>query len=80
MLERIRNLREDRDMTQKELSALLFVSRSTYSAYELGKVNVPAETLRFLALFFDTSVDYLLELTDNPTPYRRKQKKGKADG
>lgn len=72
MLQRIRNLREDRDISQKEMAAYLNVAQTTYSDYELGKINIPLDTLKKLALFFGTSIDYLLGLTDESTPYPRK--------
>lgn len=72
MLQRIRNLREDRDISQKEMAAYLNVAQTTYSDYELGKINIPLDTLKKLALFFGTSIDYLLELTDESTPYPHK--------
>ncbi len=69
MKTRIRDLREDNDLTQKELSELLQIHQTTYSDYEIGKLNVPAEVLIKLARFYKTSVDYLLFLTDNSKPY-----------
>ena len=75
MLERLRGLREDRDLTQEDMAALLQVHQTTYSDYELGNTNMSAETLTKLAEFFHTSVDYLLGLTDEPRPYPRKKKK-----
>ena len=72
MYERIRALREDRDLSQKRMAAELSVAQTTYSDYELGKINIPLETLRKLALFHNTSIDYLLDLTDDPRPYKRK--------
>jgi len=78
MLERIRALREDKDLTQRDLGKVLQVSQSTYSDYENGKLNIPIAALKKLALFHETSIDYLLELTDNPKPYpRHKDKKVK---
>ena len=68
---RIRNFREDNDLSQKEMAAILKVGQTTYSDYELGKINIPLNTLKELALFFKTSTDYLLELTDDPAPYPR---------
>ena len=68
---RIRNFREDNDLSQKEMAAILKVGQTTYSDYELGKINIPLNTLKELALFFETSTDYLLEMTDDPTPYPR---------
>ena len=75
MLERLRGLREDRDLKQKDMANLLKVSQSTYSDYELEKLNIPLNTLKRLAVFFDTSVDYMLDLTDEARPYPRKKKK-----
>jgi len=73
MHERIRALREDRDLTQKQLAELLCVAQTTYSDYEHGKVNIPIPALKKLALFYNTSIDYLLELTDEPRPYPRRR-------
>lgn len=75
MLDRLRGLREDRDLTQADMAAVLNISQSTYSDYELEKINIPIISLRKLSEYFQTSVDYILELTDEPRPYpRRKQK------
>lgn len=73
MLQRLRNFREDKDISQKKMAELLSVSQTTYSDYELSKINIPLDTLKKLALFFDTSIDYLLELTDESKPYPRKK-------
>lgn len=70
--ERLRNLREDRDLTQKEVGDYLKMSQTGYSQYELGNNDVPTRILRQLALFYDTSVDYLLDMTDETRPYPRK--------
>ena len=75
MLERIRALREDKDLTQRDLGKVLQVSQSTYSDYENEKLNIPIASLKKLALFHGTSIDYLLDLTDNPKPYPRKKKR-----
>ena len=74
MHEKIRNLREDRDLTQKDMAEILSIGQTTYSDYELGKINIPIATLIRLALFFDTSIDYLVGLTDVREPYRRVKK------
>lgn len=58
---RIKDLREDHDLTQRELSEMLHISRSTYSAYENGVNAIPIEILIQLAQIYHTSVDYLLE-------------------
>lgn len=71
MLEHLRALREDRDLSQKDMAALLNIHQTTYSDYELGRLNIPLDTLRQLAHFFDTSADYIIGLTEEPTPYPR---------
>lgn len=73
MHKRLRDLREDRDWSQRELAVKLNVAQTTYSDYELGKLNIPIEVLVKLAEIYNTSIDYLLELTDNPSPYDRKK-------
>ena len=71
MYNRIRNLREDRDLTQSDMAKYLGCSQVSYSYYELGRRILPVDILAKLAVFFDTSTDYLLGLTDNKTPYER---------
>ena len=56
----IRNLREDNDLTQKTLAQILNVTQTTYSKYELGKINIPIEVFIKLADYYGTSVDYIL--------------------
>ena len=70
--ERIRNLRTDADLTQENVAQVLGVKQNTYSQYELGVLKYPIEALIKLALFYGTSVDYLLGLTDMKEPYPRK--------
>lgn len=70
MFKRIRDLREDKDLTQKQLAEHLKIHQTTYSDYELGNLNVPIDVLIELSKFYKTSIDYLVDLTDNPTPYR----------
>lgn len=64
-LRRIRDLREDNDLTQKELAHHLNISQQYYSNIENGTRTISAEILLSIALFYKVSVDYLLELTDN---------------
>ena len=71
-MEHLRALREDKDMKQKDMAELLNIHQTTYSDYELGRLNIPISTLKQLAVFFNTSVDYLLDMTDNPNPYPKK--------
>lgn len=73
MYSRIRNLREDRDLTQKQMGEILNCSQPIYSNYECGDVDIPTQILIKLAKFHKTSVDYLLELTDDKRPYPRKK-------
>lgn len=67
---RIKDLREDRDLTQKQIADALNLSQRSYCYYELGERVIPPEILIELAKFYNTSVDYLLGLTDNMNPYR----------
>lgn len=63
IFENIRNLREDNDKIQNELAEYLNVKQTTYSKYELGKINIPVEVLIKLADFYDVSIDYLVGRT-----------------
>lgn len=67
----IRALREDNDIKQQTLADILRIAQNTYSQYENGKIEWTAPVLIKLAKFYNTSVDYLLGLTDNPKPYDR---------
>lgn len=71
MQNRLRALREDRDMSQKDIAQLLKVHQTTYSDYERENLNIPIPVLKQLALYYSTSVDYLLGLTNVRTPYPR---------
>ena len=62
----IRDLREDKDMTQQQIADILHVNRRTYSAYENGVNSMTPETLIAIADYFNVSIDYLLERTNNP--------------
>ncbi len=66
---RIRNLREDHDLTQQAVSDYLFCDQSLYSKYERGLRPVPVEIVMKLALLYHTSTDYILGLTDQKEPY-----------
>lgn len=70
---RLRDLREDRDITQQEMANFLHIRQNTYSQYETGTRQIPLEILIQSALYFQTSVDYILELTNDPKPYPRKK-------
>lgn len=62
----LRNIREDKDLKQKDLAKILNVSQNTYSQYETGVISLTAEVLIKLADFYDVSIDYLLDRTNNP--------------
>ncbi len=66
----IKNLREDRDLRQREVAAVLNVSQNTYSQYENGVIELTASNLIKLAEFYGVSVDYLLGRTKNPATMR----------
>ncbi len=66
---RMKSLREDNDLTQKQLSKFLNISQVAYSYYELNKRSIPLELLCKLSDFYNTSIDYLLYRTDEMTPY-----------
>ena len=67
---RIRDLREDHDLTQKKLSLILNCSQQVYSNYELGQRDIPTDILIRLAEFYNVSVDYILGITDIPHRYQ----------
>ncbi|MDD4797806.1 MAG: helix-turn-helix transcriptional regulator [Eubacteriales bacterium] len=69
MYKRIRNLRKDQDWTQAQMAAYLRLHQTTYSDYELGNLNIPVSVLCKLADLFGTSIDYLVNRTDEKTPY-----------
>lgn len=69
MKNRIRDLREDRDLTQKELATYLGVHQTTYSDYERGNLDLPTSVLHKLADYYQTSIDYILGRTDAKDPF-----------
>ena len=68
---RLRDVREDHDMTQSALAQLLHIKQNTYSQYENGQRQIPIEIVIQLASIYQTSIDYLLGLTDEIEPYPR---------
>ncbi len=76
MYPRIRDLREDKDMSQTEMGKRLNMSQTGYSKYETGENDIPTSILVELANYHNTSVDYLLSLTDVKTPYPRTENIG----
>ena len=77
MYPRLRDLREDRDLTQTQVAGLLNLSQTGYSKYETGENDVPTQVLLKLADYYQTSVDYLLGRTDCREPYSSGKKNGK---
>lgn len=70
--ERIRGMREDRDLKQKELAALLHVAQKTYSDYELGKIRIPLDCVILLAKYYNVSMDYICGVSDCKGQFPRK--------
>ncbi len=69
MYRRIRDLREDNDLTQEQLAVYLHCTQVCYSHYENGKRDIPTDVLISLAKFYNTSTDYILGLTDYKKPF-----------
>ncbi|MFI3226591.1 MAG: helix-turn-helix transcriptional regulator [Clostridia bacterium] len=69
---RLKDLRDDHDLMQKEIASILGIDQRVYSNYETGKREIPVSLLIKLAKYYSVSVDYLLGLTDNPLPYPKK--------
>ncbi len=70
-IERLKDIREDRDLTQKEIANVLGIPQQNYSRYEMGVVKMPVEKYEILADFYNVSVDYLIGRTDNKKPYSK---------
>lgn len=71
MYKRLKELREDHDLTQAQVSKFLNMSQTGYSKYETGENDIPTKILIELAKFYKTSVDYILELTNEIRPYNK---------
>lgn len=74
MYKRIRELREDKDLSQTAVANMLGMSQTGYSKYETGENDIPTKILINIAKYYQTSVDYLLGLTNVKTPYPREKK------
>lgn len=68
-LKRLKDLREDNELTQDAISKLLKITRPQYSLYETGKRDIPVDLLRVLAKFYNTSIDYIVGDTDKTDRY-----------
>ena len=69
-MDRIKEIREERKISQKELAEYLDMEQQHYSRYETGKVKVNVEMVKKLAVFYNISADYILELTDEKRPLK----------
>ena len=69
---RLRDLREDNDLTQTDIARFLNCEQNTYHQYESEKRQIPLALLKKLAIYYNTSIDYIVDLTDDPRPYKRK--------
>ncbi|WP_438431794.1 helix-turn-helix domain-containing protein [Gorillibacterium sp. sgz500922] len=74
MYKKIRDLREDKDLTQQELATMLHLTQATYSRYETGDLDIPTGVLIQLSKFYKVSIDYLLGQTENPKPYDKRRR------
>ena len=70
---RLRDMREDHDLTQTSVADFLHIKQNTYSQYENGQRQIPIGMLVSLASFYETSIDYLIGLTDEKEPYPRRK-------
>ena len=67
---RLKDIREDRDITQKEIADYLHIRQNTYSQYENGKRQIPVDVVIALAKYYHVTTDYLLGVSDIPNPYK----------
>lgn len=70
---RLKELREDNDLKQINIAQILNYKQNTYYQYESGKRQIPISALKKLAEFYNTSIDYIVDFTDDPRPYKRKK-------
>lgn len=67
---RLRDLREDNDLTQAECAKIAFISKNSYIRYENGERTPPLDTIKLFAEYYNTSIDYIAKLTDIKDPYK----------
>ena len=70
-MNRLKDLRQDKDMYQKDIAKILDMSQTGYSQYETETNDIPTDILKKLSLFYDTSIDYILGITNEKKPYPR---------
>ncbi|MEG0272892.1 MAG: helix-turn-helix transcriptional regulator [Hydrogenoanaerobacterium sp.] len=68
---RLKDLREDKELMQKEVAAILKIDQRVYSNYETGRREIPTKFVVVLAAFYNTSTDYILGVTNNPAPCKK---------
>lgn len=78
VMRRLRDLREDNDLNQTDIAGVINCSQTTYSRYETGELNIPIYSLKKLAIFYNTSIDYIVGLTNEKRPYKRIEQKNKT--
>ena len=76
-IERLKAIREDKDFLQKDIAKILNIPQQNYSRYELGIVAMPIEKYAILANFYNTSIDYLVGLTNERKPYPKNKNQEK---
>ena len=72
MFKRIRDMREDRDLTQSQVAELLKIHQTTYSDYELGKTRIPLDSVIILAHYYDVDMNYICGISSEKKPYPKK--------
>lgn len=72
-IERLREIREDHELTQQDIAKVLNTTQQQYSKYELGIILIPIEKLAILADYYNTSVDYLIGRTNDAKPYEKQK-------
>lgn len=70
---RLKDLREDEDLSQREVSEKINIHQTTLSKYELGTIDIPTNILKELAELYNTSIDYILKVTDDPRAYKKRR-------
>lgn len=68
---RLRELREDNDLTQEECAKIAYISKNSYIRYEKEEREIPLQTIKYFAEYYRTSIDYIAKLTDEKKPYSR---------
>lgn len=70
---RLRELREDNDLTQEYCAKIAFISKNSYIRYENGERTPPLDTIKLFAEYYNTSIDYIAKATDEKTPYKKRK-------